>query len=88
MKPRSRPRSNSRQASAITVSVGNLTDTLVNASFASPGVEGCGVGGGADAAIDSALGYPSPSGQNLTILNGTLTLTTAQFAQEALEGLS
>jgi hypothetical protein len=63
-----------------------LTDTLVNDTFASPGVEGCGVGGGADAAIDAALGLPSPSGQNLAILNGTLKLATAQNAQEALEG--
>jgi len=63
-----------------------LTDTLVDASFASPGVEGCGVAGGADAAINSALGLPSPSGQNLAILNGTLKLATAENAQEGLEG--
>ena len=63
-----------------------FTDTLVNGTFASPGVEGCGVGGGADAAIDSALGLPSPAGANTTVLNGTLKLSTAENAKEGLEG--
>jgi len=63
-----------------------LTDTLVNNTFASPGVEGCGVAGGADAAINAALGLPSPSGQNISILNGTLKLATAENAKEGLEG--
>jgi hypothetical protein len=62
------------------------TDTLVNSTFASPGVEGCGVGGGADDAINSALGLPSPEGHNLTVLNGTLKLSTAENAKEGLEG--
>ncbi len=62
------------------------TDTLVNNTFASPAVEGCGIEGGADAAIDAALGLPSPSGANLTVLNGTLKLNTAEAAQEGLEG--
>jgi len=63
-----------------------LTDTLVNSTFASPGVEGCGVEGGADAAINAELGLPSPSGQNVAILNGTLKLATAENAKEGLEG--
>jgi len=62
------------------------TDTLVNATFASPGVEGCGVGGGADAAINAALGLPSPSGDNASVLNGTLKLASAEDAKEGLEG--
>ncbi|MGO9487503.1 MAG: hypothetical protein ACLQBB_00565 [Solirubrobacteraceae bacterium] len=62
------------------------TDTLVNNTFASPGVEGCGVEGSADEAINAALGLPSPSGANLTVLDGTLKLNTAEAAQEGLEG--
>jgi hypothetical protein len=63
-----------------------LTDKLVNSTFASPGVEGCGVEGGADEAINAALGLPSPAGHNSTILNGTLKLATAERAKEGLEG--
>ena len=62
------------------------TDTLVNNTFASPGVEGCGVEGGADAAINAALGLPSPEGANMTVLNGTLKLSTAESAKEGEEG--
>ena len=61
------------------------TDTLVNNTFASPGVEGCGVEGGADAAVDAVLGLPSPSGQNIAVLNGTLKLSTAEDAKLGLE---
>ncbi len=62
------------------------TDTLVNNTFASPGVEGCGVAGGADAAINAALGLPSPAGSNIAVLNGTLKLASAESAKEGLEG--
>ncbi len=62
------------------------TDTLVNGDFASPGVSGCGVAGGADEAIDAALGLPSAEGSNFAVLNGTLKLATAQNAKEGLEG--
>ncbi len=62
------------------------TDTLVNESFASPGVEGCGVEGGADEAINMALGLPSPAGHNAAVLNGTLKLSTAEDAKAGLEG--
>ena len=53
-------------------------DTLVNDSFVSPGVEGCGVEGGADAAVDSALGLPSASG-NSSVLNGVLRVASAEI---------
>jgi hypothetical protein len=62
-----------------------LTDTLVSSTFSSPGVEGCGVGGGADEAMNSALGLPSASG-NLAVLNGTLKLASQESAKEGLEG--
>jgi hypothetical protein len=62
------------------------TDTLVNETFASPGVEGCGVTGGADEAINSAFGLPSLAGHNIAVLNGTLKLATAEDAKEGLEG--
>jgi hypothetical protein len=45
---------------------------LVNNSYAAPGVQSCGVGGGADAAINAALGLPSPAGSNTTELIGNL----------------
>jgi hypothetical protein len=63
-----------------------FTDTLVNETFASPGVEGCGVEGGADAAINSKLGLPYPAGHNSTVLNGTLKLVEGERAKEGLEG--
>ncbi len=62
------------------------TDTLVNNTFASPGVEGCGVEDGANEAINAALGLPSAAGHNATVLNGTLKLSTAELAKEGLEG--
>jgi hypothetical protein len=45
---------------------------LANNEYASPGVQGCGVEGKADAALDSALGLPSPAGSNSTELVGAL----------------
>jgi hypothetical protein len=45
---------------------------LVNNSYAAPGVTGCGTSGGLDAAINSALGLPSPAGTNATQLIGNL----------------
>ncbi len=57
-------------------------DTLVASGFASPGVEGCGVEGGADKAIDAALGLPSTN--NMSVLNGVLKLTGRENAEEHL----
>jgi hypothetical protein len=62
-----------------------FTDTLATSTFTAPGVQGCGVKGGADEAINAALGLPSASG-NSAILNGTLKLDTAEAAKEGLEG--
>ena len=45
---------------------------LVNNSYAAPGVHGCGLESKADAAIDSAIGLPSPAGSNTTKLIGDL----------------
>ena len=42
------------------LTLGNTT--LVSNSFAVPGVEGCGVEGGSDEAVNSKLGLPSPEG--------------------------
>lgn len=58
-------------------------DTLVSTEFSSPGVEGCGVAGGADAAVDSALGLPAASG-NASVLNGVLKLSGTEIDEEAL----
>lgn len=60
-------------------------DTLVSSSFSSPGVENCGIDGGADEAIDSALGLPSATG-NSSVLNGLLLLSSGVGTKEALEG--
>jgi hypothetical protein len=54
-------------------------NTLVNNSFAAPGVEGC---GGIfsfliDPAVNAELGTPSPAGTNTAILNGTLETANA-----------
>jgi hypothetical protein len=72
---------------------GNILDIsgtkLVNNTFASPGVQGCGKvistesgpPWGANAAMNSALGLPSPSGSNTTELIGNL----AQAGSHAVE---
>jgi hypothetical protein len=59
-------------------------DTLVSSSFSSPGVQGCGIEDGADAAIDSALGLPSATGTS--VLNGVLKLSGAEEAEQGLKG--
>ena len=63
-----------------------FTDTLVSNTFATPGVDGCGVEGGADEAIDSALGPPSPAGQNVAVINGTLKAASAEGVERGLKG--
>jgi hypothetical protein len=60
-------------------------DTLVSSSFSTPGVEGCGVEGGADEAVDSALGLPSATG-NTAVLNGVLKISGAETVEKALKG--
>ena len=62
---------------------------LVNNTFASPGVQGCGKAEsgpawGADAAIDSGLGLPSPSGSNTTELIGNLAQAGSNPVSEEL----
>ena len=57
---------------------------LVNNSYASPGVKGCGIEGGADAAIDAALGLPSPAGSNTTELIGNLYQAGSEAVKEHL----
>jgi hypothetical protein len=58
---------------------------LVSDEFVSPGVENCGINGGADEAIDSALGLPSASG-NSSLLNSVFRLVVAEEANLALKG--
>jgi hypothetical protein len=57
-------------------------DKLVNNSYASPGVQGCGINGGLDAAMNSALGLPSPAGMNATELVGELNQAGAPAVRE------
>jgi hypothetical protein len=57
-------------------------NTLVASGFASPGAEGCGVEGGADEAINAALGLPSSN--NSSVLNGVLKLAGAENVEEHL----
>ena len=59
--------------------------TLVSDEFASPGVEGCGVEGRADEAVDSALGTPAPTG-NKSVLNGVLKLAGPETTKRAFNG--
>jgi len=58
---------------------------LVDNSFASPGVTGCGVAGGADAAINAATGLPSAAGHNTTVLEGELEQAGQENVEEARE---
>ncbi len=60
-------------------------NSLVNNSFAAPGVEGC---GGIfsfliDPAVNAELGTPSPAGNNTAILNGTLETANAEAVRES-----
>jgi hypothetical protein len=58
---------------------------LVNNEYAAPGVSGCGINGGADAALDAGLGLPSPAGSNTTILHGTLYQTGSESVEEHIK---
>jgi hypothetical protein len=51
--------------------------SLVDNSFAVPGVNGCGPFGLLDGAIDHQVGLPSPAGSNTAIVDGTETLAAA-----------
>jgi len=56
---------------------------LVDNSFAAPGVTGCGIGGGADAAVNAAAGLPSEAGHNATVLAGELAQDGRDAEEEA-----
>jgi len=58
---------------------------LVNNEYAAPGVSGCGINGGADAALNTGLGLPSPAGSNTTVLVGNLWQTSVRAARENLK---
>ncbi len=55
---------------------------LVNNEYAAPGVQGCGVNGGADAALNAGLGLPSPAGSNTTKLVGVLAVASSGEVRE------
>jgi hypothetical protein len=55
---------------------------LVNNSYAAPGVEGCGIQGGADEAANAGLGLPSPAGTNTSELIGSLYQAGSQSLLE------
>jgi len=55
-------------------------DTLVASGFSVPGVENCGIEGGADEAVDAALGLPSS--ENTSVLNGVLKQAGAESVEE------
>ena len=63
----------------------NAEATLVNNEYAAPGVKGCGVNGGADAAVDAGLGLPSPAGSNTTKLIGTLWTATVNQTEKHIQ---
>lgn len=56
--------------------------TLVNNSYAAPGVHGCGVEGQADEAVDAGLALPSPAGSNTTELVGNFQIANSEIIQE------
>lgn len=55
-------------------------NTLVNNSFAAPGVEGCGgiLSFLIDPAVNAEIGLPAAAGENTAILNGTLETALAE----------
>ncbi len=57
---------------------------LVNGTFASPGATGCGINGGADAALDAKMGLPSAEGNEIVIA-GQLAESLASRTKEELE---
>jgi hypothetical protein len=57
---------------------------LVNNEYAAPGVAGCGINGGADAAVDAGLGLPSPAGSNATELVGNLYQAGVREVEERI----
>jgi hypothetical protein len=57
---------------------------LVNNSYPSPGVHGCGVYGKADAALNAGLGLPSPAGSNTTELVGEFQVANSELVEEAM----
>ena len=61
-----------------------LNNSLVDGEFAVPGVTGCGTNNGADAALNSKMGVPSPAGDNSTRISGELSQAGAGAAEAAL----
>ena len=60
-----------------------LKNSLVNNSFAAPGVEGCGlIPFFVDPLVDLSLGVPSGAGHNTAILEGTLKQAGAEAVRE------
>jgi hypothetical protein len=59
-------------------------NSLVDNSFAAPGVNGCGEGFSSviDPLVNASIGLPSAAGHNTAILNGTLEQTGAEAAKE------
>ncbi len=57
---------------------------LVNNSYAAPGVQGCGVEGQADAAVNAGLGLPSPAGSNTTELVGNFQVSGVSLDERTL----
>ncbi len=53
-------------------------------TFSVPGATGCGPRGAANAAIDSRLGLPSPSGHNQLVLNGDSYLASTGAGTDVL----
>ena len=59
---------------------------LVNNTYAAPGVNGCGIYKGADAALDAGLELPSPSGHNTSVLTGAFEIANSEIVEEAFGG--
>jgi hypothetical protein len=58
---------------------------LVNNEYAAPGVEGCGLDGRADAAVNGGLGLPSAAGNNSTELKGVLFQAGSERVAEHID---
>lgn len=67
-------------------SVYEIQSKVVGNSYASPGVQGCGVYNGANAALDSGLALPSPAGSNTSELTGFVLVANSELVEEGLRG--
>jgi hypothetical protein len=56
--------------------------SLVSNTFSAPGASGCGPLGLLDGTVDDQIGLPSPAGENIAVLNGTVEIANSETIEE------